>query len=66
MPFKKIIHLIAAYLIAQMKEEKKTLSDDEKFWGGVGVGSGSNFTLKFFDIFEIVKYMAFREYTVLP
>ena len=27
-------------------------------------GSGSNFTLKFFEIFEIVKYVAFRKYTV--
>jgi len=46
--------------MAQVKE--KTLQNDEKIWGGgLGVGKGSNFTLKFFNIFEIVKCVAFHE-----
>ena len=32
----------------------------KKYWAG----SGPNFTLKFFDIFEIVKCVAFRKNTV--
>ena len=46
-----------------MKEEKKLYKMMKKFGGGGGVGKGSNFTLKFFEIFEIVKYVAFREYS---
>ena len=34
---------------------EKTLQNDEKIWGGMGVGKGSNFTLKFFENFQIVK-----------
>ena len=63
----RIVNLVAASIKAQMKEEKKLYKMMKKnfFLGGVDVGKGSNFTLKFFDIFEIVKYVAFREYNVL-
>ena len=47
-----------------MKEKKKTLQDDEKNRGGKGGGKGSNFTLQFFVNFELVKCVAFREYSV--
>ena len=63
MHIKKIVNLVAPSIIAQMKEEKKLYKMMKNF-GGVGVGKGSNFTLKFFDIFEFVKCVAFREYIV--
>ena len=47
--------------VAYSKEEKILFQNLKNFGGGMGVGSGSNLTLKFFDIFEIVKYVAFRE-----
>ena len=60
MHFKKMRILVAACTIAQMKEEKKLYMMMKNF-GGVGVGKGSNFTLKFLAIFAIVKCVAFRE-----
>ena len=44
-----------------MKEEKKLYKMMKNFGEG-GVGKGSNFTLKFFDIFAIVKCVAFLNY----
>ena len=41
--------------VVQMKEQKICFRKKKKKWGGVGVGTGSNFTLKFLIIFEIVK-----------
>ena len=51
MPFKKSLLDVSTCIIAQMKEEKKLYKMVKKFGGEIGVGKGSNFTLKFFEIF---------------
>ena len=57
MAYKKNKHRRSLSTHTSNERGKKELSESEKKWGGMGGGTGSNFTLKIMANFQILKKM---------